>query len=303
MQNYRQLAEQLNQLKNPETNEFLVDEMENLLRRIISKRTAKKFAPKYPEEEGDYLVDPTQVVVSGMAGNFKPKVWESVEIKEKKADQFGEVEISLVCDGSGSMEGEKSQEQLKAAVLFMETLKRFADVAEEEKINMDKLLTFRSEVLRFFGNSSDTLLKSMSEDFSETDRIKSATKIIQTSRDSSNGDNNLLQKMNNSFTHETIEKIKTGELKKIIIVMTDGEADYIGDMQNIVSNIRQQGIVVIGVGITQDGASALETYKVNPTALPEGKTPEETGGAVLAKSAADLPKVLAEILQKNLKNL
>ena len=81
-------------------------------------------APKYPVEEGEELVDPAQLVADVKYGNLQPKVWEDTEIKEKKGDRFGEVEITLVCDRSSSMSGQKAEEQRKSAVLVMEVLKR-----------------------------------------------------------------------------------------------------------------------------------------------------------------------------------
>jgi hypothetical protein len=80
-------------------------------------------------EEGDELADPAQLISDVKSGNLSPKVWEDTEIKEKKGDKFGEVEITLVCDRSGSMdEGQKAVEQRKSAVLIMEVLKEFEQI-------------------------------------------------------------------------------------------------------------------------------------------------------------------------------
>src|SRR3989344_5499929 len=147
LQDYRKMVESLKKITNPETNIGVVEELRNLFSRIISKRLKMVQAPRYPVEEGEELVDPAQLVSDVKSGNLQPKVWEDTEIKEKRGDRFGEVEVTLVCDRSGSMEeGQKAVEQQKSAVLVMEVLKEFAEVCEAEKINVDKPLEVRSEV-------------------------------------------------------------------------------------------------------------------------------------------------------------
>ncbi len=113
------------------------------------------------------------------AGNLEPEVWETAETRERPGKKFGEVEITLVCDRSGSMaQGAKLIEQRKAAVLLMEALREFAERCEEERTNVDKPLEIRSEVYSFQSSSEDaTPLKKMSKELGEKERIEVATAL------------------------------------------------------------------------------------------------------------------------------
>ncbi|MEK7091387.1 MAG: hypothetical protein AAB900_00165, partial [Patescibacteria group bacterium] len=126
LQKYRQTVELLGNIINPETNETVIEELRALISKIIAKRLKPQPAPQYPVIEGEDLVDPAQLVADVKSGNLEPKVWETFEMREKRSKKFGEVEITLVCDRSTSMDedgGAKKHEQQKAAVLLMEALK------------------------------------------------------------------------------------------------------------------------------------------------------------------------------------
>src|SRR3989344_3371692 len=171
LQKYRDIVKSLEKIVNPETDVSVIEELRNIFSRIISKRLKKAQAPKYPVEEGDDLADPAQLVADVKSGNLQPKVWEDTEIKEKKGDRFGEVEITLVCDRSSSMtdgDGQKAEEQRKSAVLVMEVLKEFAQLCEEEKRNVDKPLEIKSEIYTFSSSADDKKpLKAMSSELGE----------------------------------------------------------------------------------------------------------------------------------------
>lgn len=285
LQNYRRLSEQINNLKNPETGESLVDEMESLFRKIISRLTKKRMAPKYPQEEGDYLVDPAEAIAEAKAGNLQPKVWESVEFKELKGEMFGEIELTLVCDFSGSMRGVKQIEQTKAIVLIMETLKRFTDITNEGD-SLDKNLKIKSEIYKFgkYGQNFEPI-KKMSEELTEQERIQVAAISLNTNGPDNN-EHEVYAKILERINDETKQKIKDKELKKIIICLTDGIADDVHAVQKVVFEMRQSGIAVAGVGILEQ--STEKTY------APDART---------AKSLADLCPILTDILKEQFHDL
>ena len=222
------------------------------------------------------------------SGNLQPKVWEDTEIKEKKGDRFGEVEITLVCDRSSSMtEGQKSVEQQKSAVLMMEVLKEFAELCEAEKINIDKPLEVRSEVYSFIGSSEDKIpLKKMSAELGEVERINVLKKLGELL--GTTADFNCLETIDANLDDQTKIKIKIGELKKIIIVFTDGGSDDPARVQGVLKRLRDNGVVAIGVGITSEGTPVLSTYSPN---------------ALVVENVAKLPVVLGELLKEHLKDI
>ena len=288
LQNYRKIVESLQKIVNPETDVGVLEELRNLFSRIISKRLNQKFAPKYPTDEGDELVDPAQLVADIKGGNLQPKVWEDIEIKEKKGDKFGEVEITLVCDRSSSMaEGQKAIEQQKSAVLVMEVLKEFAELCEAEKINVDKPLEVKSEIYSFASSDEDVEpLKKMSVELGEAERVKILKKLSDLP--GSTTDFNCLEAINTNLDDKTKQKIIAGELKKIVIIFTDGGSDDPVRVQSILKGLREDGIVAIGVGITSDGTSVLSTYAPN---------------ALVVEDVTKLPVVLGELLKDCLKDL
>lgn len=289
LQKYRDLAQKVSKIVNPETSVAVVEELRNLFQRIISKRLKPVLAPRYPVEEGDELVDPAQLIADVKSGNLQPKVWEDTEFKEKRGEQYGEVEITLVCDRSSSMTdsgGQKAEEQRKLAVLVMEVLKDFADLAEAEKINITKPLSVKSEIYGFGAGEDKKPMKVMSAELGEAERIKVLKDLFNLPGTTT--DFNCLEAIGEKLDQKTKDKIKIGELKKIVIVFTDGGSDNPLAVQVQLKNLRDNGVIVIGVGITTSGTPTLTTYAPN---------------ALVVEDASRLPVILGELLKDHLKDL
>ncbi len=290
LQKYRQTVESLNSIVNPETNETVIEELRALISKIIAKRLKPQIAPQYPMIEGEDLVDPAQLVADVKAGNLEPRVWETYELREKSGKKFGEVEITLICDRSTSMDdngGAKRREQQKAAVLLLEALKDFADICEAERVNMESPLEVRSEVYSFQSSSDDAKpLKLMSKELGEKERVDIFGRLSTTS--GSTTDFVPLGVIEKGLTDEIKKKIIEGEIKKIVIVFTDGGSDDVSKVQSALNKLREAKVVVIGVGITESGQPALSTYAPN---------------ARLAKTAEKLPLILGDLLKEHLADL
>lgn len=288
IQKYRALADEVRAISNPETQQSVVDDLRDLVARIIAHRKKERQAPRYPVEEGDDLADPAELVSQVKEGNFEPKVWETQEIKMEKGKRFGKVEITLVGDRSGSMEGVKCREQQKAVVLFMEALKEFGDLAREESFNLQKPLSVESEIYAFQSSEEDrSPLKEMSEDLSEKDCVSVAL-ILESAPGSSTTDFVPLESILAGIDEEKKRLIGEGEIKKIVIVFTDGGSDDPSRVSRALERLRAVGVIVVGIGITQEGAPALTTYA--PTAK-------------LAETAEKLPQALAETLREHLSDI
>lgn len=288
LQQYRKIAEEMRNVMNTETQQSVIDDLRDLIARIIARRKKERLAPQYPVEEGDDLADPAELVSQVKVGNFEPKAWETQELKMEKGKRFGKVEITLIGDRSGSMQGAKSHEQQKAVVLFMEALKEFGDLTSEEATSLIKPLSIESEVYTFQASGADaTPLKQMSEDLSEKDRITVATTLGGTPGPSTT-DFIPLESILSDIDAEKKRLIEDGELKKIVIVFTDGGSDDPARVSRVLSGLRTAGVVVVGVGVTQSGAPALTTY---------------APGARLAETADMLPKVLADTLREHLSDI
>jgi len=289
LQNYRAIVESLNNITDPETNESVIEELRNLFTRIISRRLKPAPGPRYPVEEGEDLVDPAGLVSGVKGGNLEPKVWETTETIQRHGKKFGEVEITLVCDRSSSIaQGAKLTEQLRAAVLAMEALKEFADQAEDERVNLIRPLEVRSEIYSFQATDQDSRpLKAMSKELGEKERIDVAS-VLSSAPGQRTTDYVTLETIEHGMTDETKNKIAEGDVKKIVIVFTDGESGDRGRVQASLEKLRGLGIIAIGVGITKDGQATLETYAPD---------------AQLAEKAEDLGRVLTDLLKKHLADI
>ncbi len=290
LQEYRKTVESVQKIVNPETNVNVLEELRALFNRIISKRFKERLVPRYPMEEGDELSDPAQLVSDVKSGNLNPKVWEDTEFKEKRGDKFGEIEITLICDRSGSMSdgyGQKAIEQRKSAVLMMEVLKDFAELCDEEKTRIDKPLEIKSEIYSFASSEEDkTPLKKMGKELGEAERINVLKKLFDLP--GSTTDFNCLEAINEGLENGTKQKIAMGELKKIVFVFTDGGSDDVSRVQKSLKRLRDAGIIVVGVGLTKEGESTRTTYAPN---------------AEVVDDVSNLSIVLGGLLKEHLKDI
>lgn len=286
LKRYRSIAESIQKIINPETRESVIEELKNLFNRIIARRLKPTPAPKYPMEEGEDLVDPAGLISGVKGGDLEPKVWETTESIERTGQKFGEVEITLVFDRSGSMtQGSKLPEQRKAGVMAGEALKDFGEQCDEERVNMTKPLEIRTEVFSFQATTQDSEpLKKMSKEFSEKERIDVST-VLSSAPGPNTTDFITLETIEKGMNEEIRRKIKEGELKKIVIVFTDGESGGPDRVKNVLEKLRKAGVAAIGVGITEAGRAALNTY------APDAR---------LAEKAEDLAIVLADLLKEHL---
>jgi uncharacterized protein YegL len=295
LKNYENIVRDLDSILNPVTNESVIKDLSNLIKRIISKRVKPSFKPKYPVEEGDELIEPAELLASVRAGNLQPKVWQDTEVKEKKGDLFGKVKLSFVLDRSGSMSGQKLIELQRAIVMAMESQKELQDLAEEEKSNLIKTLEVFWEIWTF-QNSNDDLkpFKKMSDSFTKKDRIETCA-ILNSAPGDSTPDFNCLESILKEIQNDAsrMEELKQKESKEIIIVMTDGRSDSPQRVQKVIEELRNLGVVVVAIGITEGGRSVETTYGNNGN----------QDFAKVAGKASDLPIVLGDVLFDNLKDL
>ncbi|MDQ1282101.1 MAG: hypothetical protein QG630_452 [Patescibacteria group bacterium] len=265
----------------------------DLIKKIVSERKREKFRPKYPTEEGDEMLDPAQLISDVKSGNLKPKVWADTEIKEYKGELFSEIEMSLVVDRSGSMEENgKIKEAQKAVVLFMNSQKELQEEVEdgEEDNGLIKGLKVSWEVYSFQNTSQDfTPIKSMSDEFSDKDRINVCAHFNDATG-SRTTDANCLESIFNDLdsNNEKKEKLEEKELKKIVIVLTDGESHQTSKISDYLKKFKDLGVVVVGIGITEEGRSVLTTY---------------SGDSRVAKKAEDISKELGDIIENQFKDL
>lgn len=287
LRNYMQFRDSLERIVDPETNEPVVDEIRELFERIIAKRLKRMPEPKYSLPEGDELEFPAEAVVRTRAGESEPDVWSDTEFHEKEGNFVGDFDVILVGDTSTSMAengGKKRDEQRKGLVLVMEALSEFSERLEKKRSRLRHDLHVRNGMW-VFGSSAECV-KPLSEELMEKDRVVLYKRLGSMS--GSTKDFLVLEALVEALTEDEIDRMREGKLKKIVILMTDGDSDKVSRVQEELKKLRDAGVIVIGVGITADGKSAETTYAPN---------------AMLCENAGDLAPVLAGLLKEHLRDL
>jgi len=288
LQDYQRFYAVLEQIKDPETDETVIEELRAIFRKIIAERMEKKEVPRYPREEGDLLYDPAGAVAASKAGQQDPAVWMTYEKEEERQEKYGAFDITLIGDRSGSMQnGGKSAEQRKAMMLLLEALREFSEELEERKAHLLDDLEVRTEVRTFGDANQNELLKPLGSELTEKQRVLCYQKLADVSGDRTE-DYVVLKELLESVSEEDWKMIKEQKLKKIVIVLTDGDSSNSEALKAELRNLREKGVVVVGIGITSAGASAEANY------APNGK---------ICETAASLPVALGELLKGFLKEL
>ncbi len=290
MEAYQKFWESIEEMRNPETDEAVVEELRALFRKIIAERTRPKSKPKIPVSEGEILARPAEAVAAIKAGVEEPEVWETIQEKDRPKELFGDFDVTIVVDRSGSMDerdeagNSKKYEQKKAAILLLEALKEFSDDLEEARVDLQYDLNVRTEVRSFGSETENEILKPLSEELTEKQRV-AAYKKLDSTPGASTKDFLALESLYESISEEDVEKIEASRLKKIILVLSDGESDDAEKVQQYLRQLRDKGVIVRGVGITDAASSIKQTYKPH---------------ALICKQADQLGVVLAELLKEYL---
>jgi len=293
MKAYQKFWEQIEALENPETNESVVAGIREIFRKIITERIKPLPRSKQPVSEGDLLVRPAEAVVAISTGEMEPAIWETREKKEKKEKKAGNFDVTLVVDRSDSMKESdengavKYVEQKKAAILTLEALREFSEELDEIRMDLEDDLQVRTEAWSFGGQAEVGILKPLGDELTEAQRV-AVFKTLNSVPGDSTLDYLALQRLEKMIPQEDLEKIKRGDLRKIVIVMTDGDSSNSDELKKVISSLREKGVIVAAVGITKAGAAAEVNY------APDGR---------LCERADNLALTLGGLLQEYLKEL
>lgn len=276
--------------------EQYIEPLRQIFRRIIEQRQISVRHLASLKEEG-VMIDPglvAQTYMDVQAGIQNPRTmkdFEGILIDENIPTNF---EITIVADRTGSMQyGAKIPEQRGSCVLLMEALKEFSDIIEEQG-PLAPHLGVRSEVVSFgdYPQRTETL-KPLSKELSEKQRVE-VFKSLAMADAGTNNEEVLFAKIMSSIQQEAVadtaylSKIKSGKLRKFVIVLTDGIVGNYAATRREVEKLRELGVVVAGVGMTIDGEDAVKTY------APDGK---------VCYDVSKLPKTLEEMLSEYLGTL
>ncbi len=293
LHNYQNFWRQIENISNPETNELVIEELRKIFRKIISERIKPSLKPKLPSAEGDILIRPAEAVAAVKTGNLEPEVWQTIEVKKSVKKHFGEFDVTVVGDRSGSMDESDDEgnvkmiEQKKAMVLILEALREFSKDLDDARGHLEEDLNVRTEAWSFGSEKELGILKPLSSDLTEKQRV-----AVYKALDDTSGENTCdflaLEGIENNLDPGDIDRITQGKLKKIVIVLSDGLSSDPDRVQAVLRRLRGKGIVVVGVGITKGGESIRQTYAPD---------------AQVSEKSERLSGVLTDILKEHLQDL
>jgi len=265
-----------------------IEDLKKVFEKVISRRIELKRRLRARGKEGA-VIDPGLLVQAKLDADIgipDSPVW--LDYKERPVEVIapGGFEVTLVCDLSGSMESpmEKLVEERRCAILFMEALKDFHQLAEKHREDMIEL-GVKSEV-RGFGNF-EIELKPLSSELEEKKRIE-IFKNMARAPGRSTWDYESLKAIREGIDQEKQKRLATGDLKKAVIVFSDGQSSSVSRVREELEKLRGMGVTVVGVGITSYSQAIKNTYS------PEGRVCDEV---------SKLPETLAELLKEFTKDL
>ncbi len=237
---------------------------------VFEKLLQEKFVQnqiKVSTKEGMIHPGKVGILYSEMqSGNLEPEAFWEYQYEQLKEMRVEELEFSVICDGSGSMQGnEKEVAQRKITILLLEAFERFREkiTQMEEKFRMKELLKIATEV-RIFSDTDHPVKNLSFESMALKDRVKIRSQL-QKLPGGGNNEPATIAKLSAQFGEERVQKLRDGKLKKIIIFLTDGETDSakvqegIGGMYSKAGSEGRKNLVVAGVGF-DGGLGAVNTY-------------------------------------------
>lgn len=274
-----------------------IEPLRAIFRRIVEQRRIplRRLVPL--KEEG-VMIDPGLIVQTYLdieAGIENSRTMKDFEGRFIDENIPGNFKVRLVADQSGSMgDGIKDVAQRRSAILIMEALKEFSDMLDAERARLSVDLDVQTE-LRSFGTTSrrgTKLYKPLSKELSEKQRIEFFKGLDITVGGTNDFD--ALAEIEKDIKEQIARNpqygtdLKGGRLREILIVLSDGDSNDIPEAQQRIQNLRNLGVKVVGLGMTEEANGILTTY------APEAR---------ICYNVSDLPKTLQEMLAEYLANL
>lgn len=288
MQRYRQNYEKIRDYIEP---------LREIFARIISTRKEIKRRLKERTDQG-VIMDPSlisQAYIDAQSGVMDSRTQlkvKKIEYDEHKPNDF---EFSLVCDLSGSMSenspGGKSYEQRLCAILIMEALDEFEEKLKSEREDKTLDLHVLTEV-RGFGEG-DEELKPLSDTIGYKARVE-MNKRLGNCDGGSTKDYKSLAKIGESVSDEIKLKIEKNDLKKVVLLITDGGSDDVDRAKAEKNALSGDGVIIKAIQIGQVGAEDKAKFaKV-------WQKPEKDGYACkgVSQLVATVEKLLEEFLEE-----
>jgi hypothetical protein len=243
--------------------EQLIEPMREQFRKIVAERLEpyRKMVGFFDE---GVMIEPGlagQAIADFSRGISDPQVFRDFEGRVKREEVPSVFEATAVLDRSGSMEsGGKKEEQRRAAILLMEALREFMETPEVRDNLLNPDLKTLSEIRSFGGVNENVLVKPLSSELTEKQRIK-AFKTLGTCPGGSTEDyvslGQIMDEMRqrDKSTPGYLENVRTRAIKKLVIIFSDGASSNEAEFSKKKSEIETMGVKVVNYRRITDGSN------------------------------------------------
>ena len=243
--------------------EQFIEPMREQFRKIVAERLIpyRKMVGFFDE---GVMIEPGlvgQAIADLSRGISDPPIFRDFEGRVKREEVPSVFEATAVLDRSGSMEsGGRKEEQRRAAILLMEALREFMETPEVRDNLLNPDLKTLSEIRSFGGTNENVLVKPLSSELTEKQRVE-VFKTIGTCPGGSTEDYISLgqiideMKQRDKSIPGYLENVKTSAIKKLVIVFSDGASSNEGEFSRKKSELETMGAKVVNYRRITDGSN------------------------------------------------
>ncbi|MCX6780830.1 MAG: VWA domain-containing protein, partial [Candidatus Magasanikbacteria bacterium] len=254
--------------------EKFIENLSKAFDAVIERRKTYQRKLRRPVVEG-VVLSPARIataVAEIKTGNMDSRAMLDYEEREMIRTRPSDLEFTLVCDGSGSMKGnQKEIMQRRLAIMVTEALAAFQERIEKARRGGDKISLDVSSEVRIFDND-DRVVKPLGVTLTHKERVAMHQQLRQLRENQSNNEVATFEGIRSEqFNKDRIEKLQKGDVKKVILFLTDGESDtsaiqaQIASLERLAAGGRaadSDSLVIAGIGF-EGGESVRTTYAPN----------------------------------------
>jgi len=225
--------------------------------------------------EGTDLENPVETWIDVLAGEDNPSGFEKPAKRIEIEKYFGGFEVYIAADMSGSMTEtdpnthlSKSESQRDCVFLFVDSIMSNAANVKKNQRNLKSPMPVRVCV-SVFGANTEIVLP-ITDTWGPKEQI-TLYRALNKCAGGGTPDHQALLMMKSIIDEKKSLKEKTEQnMHRFVAVFADGGSDHAGAVRNIVKEMREEGTVVYGFGITKSGREMEAVY------APDAKTIEDT---------------------------
>jgi hypothetical protein len=253
-----------NYRRNYDKIEKYISSLREVFERIISRRKEIRRRLKERTDQG-VILDPSlisQAYIDAESGVLDSRTQLKVRKQEFDENKPNNFEFTLICDISGSMDensrGGKSYEQKMSSILIMEALNEFEEKLKEARLDRSLDLHVFTEIRAFGGEDEE--LKPLSDNIDYQTRIKVASRLSNCDGGSTS-DFKSLSAINSGMDDDVKNKISKNELKKVVLLITDGGSDNVSSARREKELLEKSGVIVKAIQIGKPGAGDVDKFR------------------------------------------